>query len=113
MDAEQIPLSFGGIAGPNTNRWHGRSRLKMIPHNAVHNYVGGESSSGSLGDMTELATAALDPVLFAHHAKPGSPMRGLAQRSDAQGQRADRSGLPTAALSVSLARRDGRHGVGR
>jgi hypothetical protein len=65
---EQIPASFGGIARPNTNRWHGRSRLETIPHNAVHNYVGGESSSGSLGDMTELATAALDPVFFAHHA---------------------------------------------
>ena len=65
---EQIPLSFGGIARPNPNRWHGRSRFETIPHNAIHNYVGGESSSGSLGDMTELATAALDPVFYAHHA---------------------------------------------
>ncbi len=65
---EQIPLSFGGIGKPNTNRWHGRSRFETIPHNAIHNYVGGESSAGSLGDMTELATAALDPVFYAHHA---------------------------------------------
>src|SRR5262249_39746585 len=53
---------------PNANRWHGRSRLETVPHNAVHNYVGGEAADGSLGDMTELATAALDPVFYAHHA---------------------------------------------
>src|SRR5262249_50180604 len=27
-----------------------------------------EAADGSLGDMTELATAALDPVFYAHHA---------------------------------------------
>jgi polyphenol oxidase len=65
---EQIPHCFGGVASPNANRWHGRSRLETVPHNAVHNYVGGEAADGSLGDMTELATAALDPVFYAHHA---------------------------------------------
>jgi hypothetical protein len=62
-----IPASFGGIAKPNAGGWHGRSRLETIPHNAVHNYVGGEAANGVLGDMTELATAAFDPIFFAHH----------------------------------------------
>jgi hypothetical protein len=87
---EQIPLSFGGIARPNTNRWHGRSRFATIPHNAIHNYVGGESSDGSLGDMTELATAALDPVFYAHHANldrlwevwRSDPMRRASEPTD-------------------------------
>src|ERR1700748_1162038 len=65
---EQIPHCFGGMATPNANRWHGRSRLETVPHNAVHNYVGGEAANGSLGDMTELATAALAPGFYAHHA---------------------------------------------
>ena len=47
--------------------WHGRSRMETIPHNAIHNYVGGEAADGALGDMTELATAATDPVFYAHH----------------------------------------------
>ncbi|HEY1932275.1 MAG TPA: tyrosinase family protein [Acetobacteraceae bacterium] len=62
-----IPNSFGGIAKPNAGGWHGRSRLETIPHNAVHNYVGGEGANGAFGDMTELATAAFDPIFFAHH----------------------------------------------
>jgi len=65
---EQIPYCFGGMASPNADRWHGRSRLETVPHNAVHNYVGGEGPGGALGDMTELSTAALDPVFYAHHA---------------------------------------------
>jgi hypothetical protein len=64
---DEIPGSFGGIAKPNPAGWHGRSRLETIPHNAIHNYVGGEAMDGSLGDMTELATAASDPVFYAHH----------------------------------------------
>jgi hypothetical protein len=64
---EEIPASFGGIAKPNANGWHGRSRMETIPHNAIHNYVGGEAADGALGDMTELATAAADPVFYAHH----------------------------------------------
>lgn len=64
---EEIPASFGGIAKPNAGGWHGRSRIETIPHNAVHNYAGGESANGALGDMTELSTAAFDPVFFAHH----------------------------------------------
>ena len=65
---ERIPASFGGIAKPNAGGWHGRNRLEGIPHTSIHNYVGGERADGSLGDMTELATAGLDPVFFAHHA---------------------------------------------
>ena len=64
---EQIPGSFGGIARPNAGQWHGRSRLETIPHNAIHNYVGGESQTGAAGDMAELSTAALDPLFYAHH----------------------------------------------
>jgi hypothetical protein len=64
---EEIPASFGGIAKPNPAGWHGRSRMETIPHNAIHNYVGGEAADGALGDMTELATAAADPVFYAHH----------------------------------------------
>ena len=64
---EHIPTSFGGMAKPNPAGWHGRSRMETIPHNAVHNYVGGEAADGMLGDMTELATAALDPLFYAHH----------------------------------------------
>ena len=63
----EIPTSFGGIAKPNPDGWHGRSRTETIPHNAIHNYVGGEAPGGTLGDMTELATAAADPVFYAHH----------------------------------------------
>jgi Common central domain of tyrosinase len=63
----EIPASFGGIAKSNPAGWHGRSRMETIPHNAIHNYVGGEAVDGALGDMTELATAASDPVFYAHH----------------------------------------------
>jgi hypothetical protein len=55
---EQIPRTFGGIAKPNAGQWHGRNRLEGIPHTAVHNYIGGEATNGSLGDMTQLSTAA-------------------------------------------------------
>jgi hypothetical protein len=55
------------VAKPNAGGWHGRSRLETIPHNAIHSYVGGEAPDGALGDMTELGTAALDPLFYAHH----------------------------------------------
>ncbi len=64
---EAIPTSFGGIAKPNAGGWHGRSRMETVPHNAIHNYVGGEAPDGSVGDMTELADSAFDPIFFAHH----------------------------------------------
>ena len=64
---DEIPASFGGIAKPNPAQWHGRSRMETVPHNAIHNYVGGEAADGTVGDMTDLATAALDPVFYAHH----------------------------------------------
>jgi len=66
--SDDIPASFGGIAKPNPDSLHGRNRLEGIPHTAIHNYVGGEQADGSLGDMTELATAGLDPIFYAHHA---------------------------------------------
>ena len=64
---DAIPASFGGIAKPNAAGWHGRSRMETVPHNAIHNFVGGEAADGSVGDMTELAGAAFDPIFFAHH----------------------------------------------
>jgi hypothetical protein len=64
---EEIPVCFGGIAKPNAGQWHGRSRLETVPHNAIHSYIGGEAPDGALGDMTELSTAALDPLFYAHH----------------------------------------------
>ncbi|HTW69915.1 MAG TPA: tyrosinase family protein, partial [Acetobacteraceae bacterium] len=64
---DAIPASFGGIAKPNAAGWHGHSRMETVPHNAIHNYAGGEASDGAVGDMTELARAAFDPIFFAHH----------------------------------------------
>lgn len=87
----QIPFCFGGIAKPNAGQWHGRSRVETIPHNAIHNYVGGEAPDGALGDMTELSTAALDPLFYAHHGNldrlweiwRGDPMRRRTEPNDA------------------------------
>ena len=56
-------MATPGPLGPR-----GRSRLEGIPHAAVHNYVGGVAADGTPGDMTVLATAALDPLFLAHHA---------------------------------------------
>jgi len=88
---EQIPFSFGGVAKPNAGQWHGRSRLETVPHNAIHNYVGGEAPDGTLGDMTELSTAALDPLFYAHHGNldrlweiwRGDPVRRATEPNDA------------------------------
>ncbi len=65
---EDVAASFGGMATPNPAGPRGRSRLEGIPHTAVHNYVGGVAADGTPGDMTVLATAALDPLFLAHHA---------------------------------------------
>lgn len=63
-----IPSSFGGVPDTNPGGWHGRSAIEGVPHAALHNYVGGRAADGTLGDMTELSTAALDPVFLLHHA---------------------------------------------
>jgi hypothetical protein len=63
----QISRSFGGIARPNTAGAYGNNRLEGTPHGPVHVYVGGVSDQGDAGDMTDFATAARDPIFFAHH----------------------------------------------
>lgn len=57
--AADIASSFGGIARPNREGRYGNNRLEGVPHGPVHNYVG--------GDMGDFATAARDPIFFAHH----------------------------------------------
>lgn len=66
--AHDVAASFGGLARPDPSSVRGRSRLEGIPHAAVHNHVGGVAADGTPGDMTVLATAALDPLFLAHHA---------------------------------------------
>ncbi len=65
---DDVAASFGGLARPDPSSARGRSRLEGIPHAAVHNLVGGVAADGTPGDMTVLATAALDPLFLAHHA---------------------------------------------
>ena len=66
--ADDVAASFGGLAQADPAGRHGRSRPEGIPHAAIHNYVGGVAADGTPGDMTVLATAALDPLFLAHHA---------------------------------------------
>src|SRR5258707_10909181 len=63
----RISRSFGGIARPNPAHAYGNNRLERTPHGPVHVYVGGVSDQGDAGDMTDFATAARDPIFFAHH----------------------------------------------
>jgi hypothetical protein len=66
----EIPLSFGGIARPNTGKKYGNNALEAVPHGPVHNYSGGQKLVGGklvYGDMTDFSTAARDPIFFAHH----------------------------------------------
>lgn len=67
---DDIPLSFGGIARPNAENAFDNNAIEGTPHGPVHNFAGGQKRSGGrqlLGDMTDFATAARDPVFFAHH----------------------------------------------
>ena len=59
LNPDKIGTSFGGIARPNPFKRYGNSRLEGVPHGSIHNYVG--------GDMGDFATAARDPIFFAHH----------------------------------------------
>jgi hypothetical protein len=68
----QIAISFGGIArpnsaDPNSKAAYGNNRLEGTPHGPVHVYVGGQNVQGAIGDMTDFATAARDPIFFGHH----------------------------------------------
>lgn len=60
--------SFGGVARPNAVQAYGNGRLEGIPHGPVHGYVGGRHPTQPRGgDMANFATAARDPIFFAHH----------------------------------------------
>lgn len=66
--ARELADSFGGLIRPNDQNRYGNSRLEGTPHGPVHVYVGGADPTGSkVGDMTDFATAARDPLFFAHH----------------------------------------------
>jgi tyrosinase len=41
--------------------------LDMLPHNAMHIWIGGNPSSGVNGDMGNNLTAAFDPIFWGHH----------------------------------------------
>lgn len=67
--ARELATSIGGVARPNAADVYGNTRLERSPHGPIHVYVGGVSPSGdAVGDMTDFATAGLDPLFFAHHA---------------------------------------------
>lgn len=58
---------FGGV-NPTTNG-AGPGKLETIPHNNVHTWTGtSDAAPNWSSDMGVLATAARDPVFFAHHA---------------------------------------------
>jgi len=50
--------AFGGDSGAGGS-------MEFGPHGNIHMWVGGEQTP--LGDMSELSTAARDPVFYAHH----------------------------------------------
>lgn len=62
--------SFGGPSRPNDKDFYAPGTVEANPHNLVHMYVGGVRKvdrEDVYGDMADLATAARDPVFFAHH----------------------------------------------
>jgi hypothetical protein len=64
--ADDISVSFGGIARPNSEDAYDNNALESTPHGTVHNYVGGQRGN-SVGDMGDFETAGRDPIFFAHH----------------------------------------------
>lgn len=66
--AKELQSSFGGLVRPNNQSVYGNSRLEGTPHGPIHVYVGGRNEvTMAVGDMTDFATAARDPLFFAHH----------------------------------------------
>ena len=66
--ASELATSIGGVVRPNALGIYRSTRLERSPHGSVHVYVGGVSAAGDeIGDMGDFATAALDPLFFAHH----------------------------------------------
>jgi polyphenol oxidase len=64
--ADDIGVSFGGIARPNPENAYDNNAIEGTPHGSVHVYVGGQTSRRA-GDMSDFSTAARDPIFFAHH----------------------------------------------
>ena len=64
--ADDIALSFGGIARPNSEDAYDNNALEATPHGPVHVYVGGQRGNTG-GDMSDFETAGRDPIFFAHH----------------------------------------------
>ena len=64
--SDDIAVSFGGIARPNSEDAYDNNALEATPHGPVHVYVGGQRGNTG-GDMSDFETAARDPVFFAHH----------------------------------------------
>lgn len=66
--ARELATSIGGVVRSNALGVYGNTRLERSPHGPVHVYVGGVNATGDdAGDMTDFATAARDPLFFAHH----------------------------------------------
>jgi hypothetical protein len=63
---DDISVSFGGIARPNADDAYDNNAIEGTPHGPVHVYVGGQRGNAG-GDMSDFATAARDPIFFAHH----------------------------------------------
>jgi tyrosinase len=66
-------LGFGGPAtGANhRGKYFGPNSVESLPHNAIHNDVGGDFFQGGVevfGWMIDPDTAALDPIFWLHHA---------------------------------------------
>lgn len=65
------PTAALGFGGPQTNFSHSgnvNGGLERKPHNIVHVDIGGQTSDGEPGLMTDPDTAALDPIFWLHHA---------------------------------------------
>jgi polyphenol oxidase len=65
------PTSFdqpGGFGGTPEGPGHSAGTLEDSPHGPVHIWSGDTSFQSASPDMGVLATAARDPVFFAHHA---------------------------------------------
>lgn len=66
--AREAATSLGGVPRPNAAGIFAMTLFERTPHGPVHVYVGGMSPDGMTGgDMTDFATAARDPLFFAHH----------------------------------------------
>jgi len=69
----EVSLSFSSAKTPSHNTLPGQnsfSVLEGLPHNKVHNYIGGVGpvDPGPYGNMTNFLSP-VDPIFFLHHAQ--------------------------------------------